>query len=250
VRASPRTARRLLLAIGLEIVGCARSEPALTELAEQFGFVVSQAGAGVEIDTPGGSIRARAAESARIVSYEKTLTQELRKYPRRFVELCGLTHVMLCGGLVLSGRPIAALSDASNRTIYVDVEYRDDRKSLHHELFHLFDHAGGTLFDLDWERLNPVGFRYEDHRVLPRKRPLSDLPPGFVSRNALSNPGEDKAEVFAHLMVNYAGVIKRAETDELLMRKIRLLLDRVRSRVPEMNAGFWENLPLTNPRDG
>ena len=66
--------------------------------------------------------------------------------------------------------------------------------------------------------------------------------PGFLNRYATSGVEEDKAEIFAHLMTEYALVGKRAATDDVIFKKMSAMKALLAKFCPDLNEVFWDEL--------
>lgn len=62
---------------------------------------------------------------------------------------------------------------------------------------------------------------------------------GFLTPYATSAIEEDKAELFAHLIVNTKFVVDQAAKDPVLASKIAMLKKRMEAYDPGFNSNFW-----------
>ncbi len=171
----------------------------------------------------------------------RTLANTLLAYPHSFLRVARIEKIALCGKLVRDPDPdpteqVAGLAESGSRRLMVGVGHADAHHAnatLHHEIFHLFDHAtdrdGDHRSDAEWERLNPRGFRYGDPSWLGLD--------GFANDYARTAVPEDKASVFEYMMGFPSELCARAVDDPVLMAKARLLLARIDAAVP---AGLGE----------
>jgi hypothetical protein len=74
---------------------------------------------------------------------------------------------------------------------------------------------------------------------LPWSGVLTDKYPGLLNYYSTSAPEEDKAEVFANLVLNEDYVRRRMQSDPVLRAKVSLLKKRLAEFCPEMNGTFW-----------
>ncbi len=166
----------------------------------------------------------------------RTLASTLLAYPHSFLRVARIERIALCRELVAergadASEHIGGLADGSARRLMVNVGHSPEGRpeaTLHHEVFHLFDHATAPGLDHhrddEWERINPRSFRYGDAS--------SELQAGFVNDYARTNPAEDKASVFEYLMSYPEELCARGADDPLLLAKARLLLSRIEAAVP------------------
>lgn len=168
----------------------------------------------------------------------RSLATTLLAYPHSFLRVAHIEKIALCSKLA-SDRPldddarIDGLAESAAHRLMVSLTSDDARRSdatLHHEIFHLFDHAtvpgGDYRHDPEWERLNPRAFRYQP-------KPSLQIEPGFINDYAKTDLAEDKASVFEYLMGYPDELCARAVDDPLLMAKVRLILARIDAVVPQ-----------------
>ena len=94
--------------------------------------------------------------------------------------------------------------------------------------------------DRKWEALNTVGFKYSQESGEQKKEVLDPRNPpakGFVTDYAMTLAAEDKAEVFACLMIPAQNKLlsRWAKTDEILRKKI----EAVKYLVNEFCGGLF-----------
>jgi hypothetical protein len=178
------------------------------------------------IQLAGGPLSARPA-SADAAGRAATLVQrELSRYPPAFFQRVRLSRVLLCRDLRENGQPIPSLPNY-HRTLLLDVDASPGFLSrlIHHELFHFIDYAGDDKVGADpaWEALNNRWFVYGSGGRFMRDRQSSEFgsgPAGFVSRYATSGTEEDKAEVFAFMVVSRGQMQALAHKDRVLAAKM------------------------------
>lgn len=90
---------------------------------------------------------------------------------------------------------------------------------------------GQIAVDADWSRLNAGAFRYGDGAGVadtPYGETPSSVVPGLLSDYSRTDVAEDKAEVFAWLLVDPAAVHARAQADPVLQAKVAAMRERLR----------------------
>ena len=203
-------------------------------------------------------IRGRAPTDLDMRRYGVIFVSEWNRYPRGFVTMVNLPRIILCRDLSVAGQPRAAVPDFGDCTLYLDVALgrhsgRYQRYVIHHDFFHMLDYSDDGIIrrDEEWEALNPEGFRYgpggwiyHDDRQAGAGR---DDVPGFLNRYSTSGVEEDKAEVFANMMVDYKAVLVQSEQDPVLAQKVGMMKERVRHLCGDMDDAFWELLPARRP---
>ncbi|MEI6106426.1 MAG: putative zinc-binding metallopeptidase [Opitutae bacterium] len=199
-----------------------------------------------------GSITGKNVPNSDIDIYLFLFRKEFGKYPGDLFGLAGLKRVVFCRELGLSGQARAAIGDSETGTLYLDVRsavysesYR--RKTIHHEFYHLIDTASrDTPGDADWVALNPKGFVYGSATPITpgdnKGAQLTHPAPGFVTGYAMTALAEDKAEIFANLMVNDLKLRLLLKQDEFLQTKVARLKKTLQEFCPKADAAFWANV--------
>jgi hypothetical protein len=203
------------------------------------------------VKTPYGPIEGSAASRESVNRYAPVLFEELRLYPPALIRRLGLRQVILCERLAFKGQLRAAIPGFQNRDLYLDVSRgahsrRYQRQALAHELFHLIDFVddGEVYRDAGWSSLNPPSFQYgsggsnaqEDKRMSLR----SKTTPGFVSLYAMTGVEEDKAELFAALVMDQEFVRRQQRSDRVLAAKVVRLKAIMVAFCPEVDERFWD----------
>jgi hypothetical protein len=141
---------------------------------------------------------------------------------------------VLCTKLAYAGQLRAAIPDWEHNTLYIDTQRGAKSRGypehvLHHEFFHLIDHAddGDVYRDEKWSALNPTGFRYGNGGVNAQTTrntgALTDTIPGFLTHYATTGVEEDKAELFAFSITHKDYIATRIQTDITLGAKFTRL---------------------------
>jgi hypothetical protein len=209
------------------------------------------------VATTFGEIAGRAAMGDDIDRYSVVFVREFSLYPPSLVKRCGLKRVVLCEGLSFDGQSRAAIPDFFHDTLYVDVlrggyDRSYQCKVLHHEFFHIIDYRDdGRLYeDKDWAKLNPPGFKYgtggKHAQNEASASELTDKFPGFLNYYSTTGVEEDKAELFANLIVDSAYVAQRAKTDRVLHAKVQALKKLMTKFCPDVDEAFWTKSAAVN----
>lgn len=159
-------------------------------------------------------------------------------YPPAMFRTARVEHVALCRAIRFDGaapdeQSPAGVAIPAEHRVLISVEqfadgaplYRDFsiEQVVHHEMFHLFDHAtsGEHVYDdRAWNALNPPGFVYRD--------PAGDARPrGFVNRYATTNELEDRASVFELLLGQPDRLCEFAHGDPVIAAKTAAVWRRV-----------------------
>lgn len=253
------TTRTLVFAFVL--LGCAlivvkpyfqtsRNSPTVEELDQRYGLIMVTHDPEFPVKCSYGLIEGRAATAEELKSYLALFTPEFSLYPRSLIEKTGLKKVVFCKDLAFAGQRRNAIPDFEHDTLYLEVVRGMERptymrKVIHHEYFHVIDFKDdGKLYKDDrWKTLNPAGFQYgtggKNAQTVKGTANLTDAYPGFLNHYSTTGVEEDKAEVFAFLVVENETVKRRMETDPVLRSKVEMLQNLLSSYCPEIQEGFW-----------
>jgi hypothetical protein len=64
--------------------------------------------------------------------------------------------------------------------------------------------------------------------------------PGFLNRYAMAGVEEDKAEVFAHMIVEPKMIAERVKKDKYMQAKVERMKELLVEFTPSMDKKFWE----------
>lgn len=153
------------------------------------------------------------------------LRDELAHYSAATIERMQLDRILLCTQLAKLDQSISGCASMSlfpdslplrmlfrKNTIYLATEYCnkiEGRISIHHELFHAIeahDKSWPKYCDPHWPSFNPPAFRYQDDVGFTESENYPLNCDGFLTSYSMQSVREDKAELFAHMIVNYARV--------------------------------------------
>ena len=239
---------------------------ALNELATKYGVQIVYDQGPYTWD--GGRRTARNPADWEIAQYTPVLVDELSLYPAEFVRNSGAKRIILCRDLWVDSegvnQHISGTLDSGTGTLYLAVDYTykvnnqpKQRRVFHHAFFHLLDGTmelldedacpGGCSqpADPDWKALNPPGFEYGDyglggqHDRTSQTGLLTKAYPGFLNLYSAGHIADDKADIFAYLMVVHHYVEDRGRDDDVIQAKIELMKRRLEAFSPDLNASFW-----------
>ena len=236
------------------------SAPGLAALGESLHLEFVTEGPKFPVKMRHGLVDGKAAPAAEIERYLKLFTPEFGLYPPSYVAKSGLKRVIFCQDLSFAGQLRTAIPDWDHDDLYLDVRRGADkpdyvRKVIHHEFFHLVDlrDDGEVYRDDRWSALNPPGFKYgsggRNAQTVKGTASLSESQPGFLNHYSTTGVEEDKAEIFANLVVDPAYVAGRAARDRVLADKAARMKDLVRRFCPEANDAFWDRARESRIRD-
>ena len=124
------------------------------------------------------------------------------------------------------------------------------RHNVHHELYHMLEVQMGDLRskDHEWAALNDASFVYEERDIFrrtPSGGSFFGAPfPGFTSEYAMTSPEEDRAEVYACLLIPSQNKIvhRWMQKDGVLKKKVGFIKTLVRMFCDAMDEHFWQDL--------
>lgn len=194
-------------------------------------------------------------DSTAFAHYNQILAQEFGKYPLGLVELAHLKAIAVVRNLSYASQLRAAVPDFVKEILYLDA-YRGNsnetyqRHVIHHEYYHLLEQeVYGSVYykDPQWAAFNPADFSYGSGGVNAQSGPQYDLvhpQTGFINRYATSGLEEDKAEVYAALMIPAEARLLESwsQTDSVLRAKVAAMKAFLKSRVPVIDEAFWNQL--------
>lgn len=172
------------------------------------------------------------------------IQREFKSYPSTLFQQAGCTRIVLCTKLAYAGQLRAAIPDWEHNTLYIDTQRGATSPGypehvLHHEFFHLIDHAddGDVYSDATWAALNPTTFRYGNGGVNAQTTRntgvLTDNIPGFLTHYATTGVEEDKAELFAFSITHTDYITARLKTDTVLAAKVIRLKTILKNLCPD-----------------
>lgn len=217
-----RTAARETEFDGLRLVD-ASSEPRATALGVRFGFVEVDTKPADGIYLCGAMHRDEAAAAA------GTVAAALSNLPDAVITRLRLRYVVLCGGANEAGRSIGGIPVAPLNLLMLDGT--SDPASLQHrtlhELYHLLEYRTGGISDAEWSSQFGGGYSNAYPGLLTRA-PLGSGKPGFVTSYGETHPHEDRAELFAYLVLAPRAVadLVRRTGDSVIRRKAEFLSDK------------------------
>lgn len=203
------------------------------------------------VKTTHGKIDGKVADEKDIQGYSALFVAEFGLYPPDLIKRAKLKRVVFCGELSFAGQRRNAVPDFENDTLYLDIVRGNAnktylRKVIHHEFFHIIDYRDDVLLyeDERWAKLNPPDFKYDrgGGKGVQDKADtsvLTDKYSGFLNHYSTTGVEEDKAEVFANLILDGTYVADRAKKDKVLAMKVGRMKELLTKFCPDMNQKFW-----------
>lgn len=214
--------------------------PGLEALARRAGIrVVVDAAKMYPFMSGGEKVSAKGCPAPEAAEFCALLATELARYPEPVLAKLAIERIVLAKTLFGGSTRRGALVDWDTDSIHCDaVEGKAQEgfqvTALHHELFHVMDRRddGTTSEDPAWTALNPPGFKYGP-------RPKGADFAGFASLYGMTKPGEDKAEVYANLMVRPQWTTERAASDPVFAAKVQAIKTQLAAWDASLGPAFW-----------
>ncbi len=233
--------------------GSATAFGKLEQIAKAYKIEIVTANPRFPVQTNHGTIDGRSADRTALENYAGLFTSEFTLYPPQLVARSRLKRVVLCTQLTFAGQRRNAIPDFGRDTLYLDASRGTHSKPylrtvIHHEFFHIIDYRDdGNLYrDERWQALLPAGFKYGNggraSQDVRTTSVLTDQYPGFLSHYSTTGVEEDKAEVFAHLVVHPAHVEARAKQDRVIHAKVKRMKELLAAFAPDVDEEFWEKV--------
>jgi len=203
-------------------------------------------------------VQGHAPSVDQLKAYAPLLADEYSLYTAEFMKAADVKSIVLAADLTLSSAEWRdqrryALPAMEKGVLYLDCtalsaggsEYA--RIVMHHELFHMIDFMMNTLSQDDaWGNLNVAGFHYGTGGASALKNvKINDKVegfPGFFTWYGTTGPEEDKAELWAHLLVHPDMVAKQSKTDKVMTSKVALIKARIGKFQSDFDETFWQRV--------
>ncbi len=232
----------------------------LEKVADAYKIEIVAAEPTFPVKTTHGPIDGKKLTGPELQNYTGIFISEFTLYPRELIQQSRLQRVVICTDLSFDGQRRNAIPDFEHDTLYLEAcrgaENRPYlRKVIHHEFFHIIDYRddGSVYRDERWAELNPDTFRYgTGGRAVQDKSDtslLTDKYPGFLNHYSTTGVEEDKAEMFANLIVDPDYVESRADADRVIHAKVERMRELLARFCPELNDKFWDTVRQTKRVD-
>jgi hypothetical protein len=241
-------------------------EQELRQLERDYGYQLEMVGPGYKPEKKGWIIDAKPVEGDVLTYYLPMFVKEMQLYPKELIQKAKLKRILFCSDLNIDGADAGGVALEQKDTIIYSLSsevrgytlsqlLHNYQSAIHHELFHVVDcriHRD-IRSDAKWSRLNAPGYRYGTfarNDVYERTSTnVTNRFPGFISRYAQMDAGEDKAETFSRMMQNLHEMECRAKDDPILGKKMDRIKQMLVEFSPEMDEQFWTKIRnLKRPR--
>lgn len=222
----------------------------LSALAKSHQIEIVTAEAAFPIKLPTGEINGKKATQKNVDHYAPIFANEFELYPPQLIKCVKLKRVVIAVELSFAGQLRTAIPDYAHDTLYLDAargayDKTYVRKVIHHDFFHMIDNRddGTVKMDERWAKLNPADFKYgtggKNAQDMPSTSLLTDKLPGFLNHYSTTAVEEDKAEMFANMIVDPGHVDERSRKDPVVKAKAERMRELLKSFCPEIDDKFW-----------
>ena len=232
----------------------------LAAAAEKFGVEIEWEFGKLREEYNGGVREANQPADWEIALYVPLFLEEVSLYPDDIMQLSGVKKIVICRDIVVTtdGLPqhISGHLDFDREALYPATDYTykvnnraKQRRVLHHALYHMIDLALDDVSEDDeWRTLLDKGFEYGQFGAAghvdrtSKTGLLTTEYPGFLNKYSTGHIADDKADIFAYLMVAHHYVMARAAEDEQIAKKVAMIKARMLKLSPEIDDGFWKKI--------
>tara|TARA_B100001564_G_C20644927_1_gene673964 strand:- start:1222 stop:1971 length:750 start_codon:yes stop_codon:yes gene_type:complete len=191
----------------------------------KFGYVLEDAVPGGGKYFCGKLTHKQAQDSATIIQ------SAMQKLPQKSLEDIHLKYLLMCSQAKAQNKSIGGIPVPPLRLLMLSVGTTSQRSTDYlsyvflHELYHLFEFSYGIYHDPVWDA-EFTGYSNQYPQEL-KVSPIGSGKPGFINAYGMSFPHEERAEIFALLMLQSSKVYDhiKATEDTVLLQK----LDHVRT---------------------
>ena len=216
---------------------------ALQPLERRFGKAVIRIR---QVRSGNYDVRGNLPDDSQVPLLAEKFFKALSILPSSFMERSRIRYVTFLDDLTLNKAPAGGV--AGGDTIYLNTKF--NVVTVYHELFHTFD---PYLMNQNrkWLALNHRNFVYTGNDFMSvkatkfrRKRREDNLSTGrfdqdFVSRYAMSNDLEDRAETFAYMIAEGPRFLARTARSSVLQKKMDYIIGMT-GKKRLLGKDFWD----------
>ncbi len=190
-----------------------------------------------------------------LFDYVKIFYEELLKYPKTFFIDKDIRSIVFVKKLFFNAKPAEGLFSYNDKRIFFDFlrnggNVLSKRHSIHHEFYHMMDVMQPGWRNPLWDTFNEPEFVYgeESLRNIEQGRgktyKIFRERQGFITPYSMKSAEEDKAEIYACLMIQSQNHIlnRWIKEDPILRKKTEYIKSRIQEFCPYMNEQYWDNL--------
>lgn len=209
---------------GLRLLGSSQDRR-LATLGVHLGYV--------ETDTrPGGGMYVCGAiDRNAALSAASTVAEALQYLPDAAFARLQLRYVVLCGHATAGGQSIGGIPVPPLNLLMLDAG-NNAGNLLHttlHEVYHLFEYRIGSFSDPGWS--GQFDGYSNSYPGLLRRSPVGGGRAGFINSYGETHGHEERAELFAFMLLSPGAVAAQAGRDPVLRRKVDYVADKCERRL-------------------
>lgn len=180
--------------------------------------------------------------------FGKLLADEFAIYSPGIIRAAGVDRVFMCTHLSSPRESAAGFTDMSmfamnSLILQLSQTSLYTSRTIHHELFHAIDYSDDLMrfVDTGWKKLAEKGFLYDREMNFPPDRGGNQAcyMPGFITSYSRTAVHEDKAELYASMILDHGYIQMRAEQEPILAAKVRRMKKLLKDFHPDYNDNFW-----------
>lgn len=195
------------------------------------------------------------SDESKLAKYVSLFYMEFNRYPQDFIKNVDLRKVAFVKNLSVGGQYRAAEADSTNEVLFYDVHigsYNETYQKgvIHHEFYHMIEEEiNGDPYYQDpvWASFNDPNFKYGSGGTSAYDDSGYEnkvLEAGFISVYSTYALEEDKAEIFANLMMPKLAeeMYSKTTNDPILAKKVDYMKDFLSKYSEHMDEDFWQNI--------
>jgi hypothetical protein len=204
---------------GLRLLGSSQ-ERRLTTLGVSLGYVEADTRPG------GGQYVCGALDRNGALSAAGSVAEALQYLPDTAFARLRLRYVVLCGFATAAGQSIGGIPAPELNLLMLDAGGNAGNlpHTTLHELYHLFEYRVGSFSDGGWSG-QFEGYT-NSYPGLLRRSPIGSGRAGFINGYGESHAHEERAELFAFMLLSPGAVAAQASRDPVLRRKAEYMADK------------------------
>lgn len=203
-----------------------------TRLNIQFGYVQE------DVKPGNGRYTCKATNTDLIPVVAWNIAAALYPIPDDVLQSMNLKYIIFCGDLFQEGKKVGGFPVPVNDLMLLNLTHRTQHRDIQefflHEFYHLVEARLNLVNDPEWGRRFGSGYAglYQGNDGAANSQ-LGTGNYGFINRYSESFPYEDRAEIFARVMVSRPELIQfiMQQRDEMLYEKTKYVAETVRQRL-------------------
>lgn len=203
-----------------------------TRLGIQFAYVPE------DVRPGNGRYMCKATDTDLIPAVAWNIAAALHPIPDEALQALDLKYIIFCGDLYHEKSKVGGFPVPVNDLMMLNLTHRTQNRDIQelflHEFYHLVEARNDLTHDPEWDNRYGTGYRsgYAGNTG-PANSRLGTGNYGFLNRYSESFPYEDRAEIFAMLMLDRPGLIQfiMSRQDELLYAKARYVAQKARQHL-------------------